>query len=259
MIAESRSISVRALPRYGTNIRSESAEEEGGEVEVSMVDTSRGVVVGVQEEVALEEAEVVLLPALDKIDGDLLRPIKAMEIIIRVIKWTGRGVMRGRRGDTVEIGDATIMAMVDINALPLMMNEDEGVEADPTSVTSEVGTKTGGVRGAEVPMTTRIGAGEVVAEVEAEIGSGSTIARTTRGRRNNIRGGMTTTTSVVIERRGKRGVIAVEADRAAGSARRSRQENIVVGAEVAETSEPSHLYEKGYLVSIRSTLKNITS
>jgi len=211
-------------------------------VEVSMVGTSRGVVVGVQEEVALEEAEVVLLPALDKIDGDLLRPVKAMEIIIRVIKWTGRGVMRGRRGDTVEIGDAIITAMVDINALPLMMNEDEGVEADPTSVTSEVGTETAGVRGAEVPMTMRIGADEVVVEVEAEIGSGSTIARITRGRRGNIRGGMTTT-PIVIDRseRRRRGVIAAEVDRAAGNARRSRQGNIAVGAEVAESSEPSHL------------------
>ena len=131
----SRSILVRVFLRYGTSTRNESVEVEAAEVAeveavvvVFIMVVEEVVGISISRDVAPEEeAEVVLLLVLGRIDGDndllLLRPIRAMEItIIRVMSI--RGAMQVRRGMAVEIRGT----IADIHQKSV---EGGGAEADP--------------------------------------------------------------------------------------------------------------------------------
>ena len=150
---------------------------------VEEVDTSRAVSVegGGEEVVAPEEAEGRLLPALGRIAGDLLRPIKAMEVITTiVVKWTDRGVTNVRRGRMV-VMDGNIMViivMAIIVVIRLKTNEDAGVEVDPTSVMSEI--EIGDGREAVAHMTMSVDEEGAEVEVEVETENESTITKTSR-------------------------------------------------------------------------------
>lgn len=249
MTAESRSTLVRVWQRYGTSTRSESVVGAGNVVVVVVVlmaeevDTSRAVAVaeeGEGEEVAvLEEAEGRLLPALGRIAGDPLRPIKAMEMTTtRVVKWTDRGVTNDRRGRmaVIDCNIMVVIAMAIIVVIRLKMNKDGEVEADPTNVMSE--TEIGDGREAVAHMTMSVDEEGAEVEVEVETGNESTITKTTRRRGVVIQGKMTTTAVAIgmNERARRKGVIAAEADPEVEIARRSHQGNIAAGAEAKAAS-----------------------
>ena len=252
MTAESRSTLVRVWQRYGTSTRSESVVGAGNVVVVVVVvlmaeevDTSRAVAVaeeGEGEEVAvLEEAEGRLLPALGRIAGDPLRPIKAMEMTTtRVVKWTDRGVMSDRRGRmaVIDCNIMVVIAMAIIVVIRLKMNEDGEVEVDPTSVMSEIEIEIGDGREAVAHMTMSVDEEGAEVEVEVETGNESTITKTTRRRGVVIQGKMTTTAVAIgmNERARRKGVIAAEADPEVEIARRSHQGNIAAGAEAKAAS-----------------------
>lgn len=249
MTAESRSTLVRVWPRYGTSTRSESVAGAGDVVVILMVeevDISRAVSVeGGGEEVAvLEEAEGRLLPALGRIAGGLLRPIKAMEVITTmIVKWTDRGVTNVRRGKMV-VMDGNIMViitMVIIVVIRLKTNEDAGVGVDPTSVMSEI--EIGDGREAVAHMTMSVDEGGAEVEVEVETENESTITKTTKRERIAIQGEMMTIAVAIgmSERARRKGVIAAEADLEVEIARRSHQGNIAAGAEAKAARDEKSL------------------
>lgn len=247
MTAESRSTLVKVWPRYGTSTRSESVAGAGDVVVVVVlmveeVDTSRAVSVegGGEEVVAPEEAEGRLLPALGRIAGDLLRPIKAMEVITTiVVKWTDRGVTNVRRGRMV-VMDGNIMViivMAIIVVIRLKTNEDAGVEVDPTSVMSEI--EIGDGREAVAHMTMSVDEEGAEVEVEVETENESTITKTSRRRGITIQGEMMTIAVAIgmNERARRKGVIAAEADPEVEIVRKSHQGSIAAGAEAKAARE----------------------
>ena len=249
MTAESRSTLVKVWPRYGTSTRSESVAGAGDVVVVVVlmveeVDTSRAVSVegGGEEVVALEEAEGRLLPALGRIAGDLLRPIKAMEVITTiVVKWTDRGVTNVRRGRMV-VMDGNIMViivMAIIVVIRLKTNEDAGVEVDPTSVMSEIEIEIGDGREAVAHMTMSVDEEGAEVEVEVETENESTITKTSRRRGITIQGEMMTIAVAIgmNERARRKGVIAAEADPEVEIVRKSHQGSIAAGAEAKAARE----------------------
>ena len=248
MTAESRSTLVRVWPRYGTSTRSESVAGAGDVVVILMVeevDISRAVSVeGGGEEVAvLEEAEGRLLPALGRIAGGLLRPIKAMEVITTmIVKWTDRGVTNVRRGKMV-VMDGNIMVIIVV--IRLKTNEDGGVEADPTSVMSEIEIEIeiGDGREAGAHMTMSVDEEGAEVEVEVETENESTITKTTKRERIAIQGEMMTIAVAIgmSERARRKGVIAAEADLEVEIARRSHQGNIAAGAEAKAARDEKSL------------------
>ena len=243
MIAESRSTLVRVWPRYGTSTRSESVAAVGAVVVVVLmveeVDTTRAAALeGEGEEVVVpEEAEGCLLLALGRIAGDLLRPIKAMEMITtttdRSVTNVRRGRMVGVHGKIMVIITMVIITMVIIVVIRLKTNEDEGVEADPTSVMSEIEIEKGDVREAGVHMTMSVDDEGAGAGVEVETGNESTITKTTRRRGVVIQGEMAMIAVAIgmNERARRRGAIAAEADPEVEIARRSHRGSIAAGAE----------------------------
>ena len=253
----SRSILVRVFLRYGTSTRNESVEVEAAEVAeveavvvVFIMVVEEVVGISISRDVAPEEeAEVVLLLVLGRIDGDndllLPRPIRAMEIIIIIRVMSIRGAMQARRGMAVEIRGT----ITDIHQKSV---EGDGVEADPLIAMSGIGD----ARGAAVHVMMSADAGEVVVDLEAETGIiGSTITRATRRRGIAIRlvGEMTTTIAAIgVNERRKRGAIAVGAGPDPGIARRSPRGSIVVGVEAIESVQ--FLLYESHARRIRSTL-----
>ena len=128
-----------------------------------------------------------------------------------------------------------IIVMAIIVVIRLKTNEDAGVEADPTSVMSEIEIGDGREAGAHMTMSGDEEGAEV--EVEVETGSGSTITKTTGRRGVAIQGEMTTIAVAIAmnERARRRGAIAAEAGPEVEIARKSRQGSIAAGAEARAT------------------------